>query len=172
MSKRLSLEDKISSLTRLHEAGLNFDEIPEDYISEDNIIVNNVITNLKKAYTKEKLSISQITACEGMGIKFDNSVGDTNKEIAFLMHAKQEGTNFGDFCYGDNADEKYSAYCYIKDLRDKYSKGELTEEQVNVCANDFKIIIEKDRINDILKEQIRNSAYKNITYYPQIKNLF
>lgn len=178
INKKMTFEGKINYLEKLCNDGICISNLPTNYISEDNILVNNVITNLKSAYQKDKLSIKQITRCEELGIRINggkfevSKKNDTNCEIEYLKKALKEGIVFSEYVFGEKSKANCSISLYIDDLRKKYASSELTVEQIETCINELKIIIPKNKMTNILNSKIRESALKNIVFGEQINELF
>ena len=159
--KNMALADKIAFLEKLNDDGVNLKEIPDDYITEDRIIVKNVICNILKAYEKDIMSVKQIIKCEELGISFKASE-DTQAEIGFLGKALNEGINFADYTCGDKSETESLISTYIKDIREKYTNSELDASQIYTCADGLKIIIPKEDLKNAVYNKIKTTAYRNI----------
>lgn len=170
-NRRMTLEEKITYLENLKNKGINLKDISLDYISEDGIIVNNVIINIKKYFKSNSMTIKQIIKCENLGITFEVNKNDVNYKINYLSKAKEEGINLVEIITNSNKYKQNSIYIYILDLREKYEKNHLTNEQVDSCIKDLNIIVSKEEKKEILLNKIKDSALKNIIFCNEINNV-
>lgn len=164
-TKKMSLEDKITYLEKLYKKGTKISELPSNYVSEDGIIVNNVIINIKKYYFKKLMTIEQVIKCENIGINFQDKEVTADFKIDFLMKAIEEGYNL---VYIIQNHDKYinnSIYKFIEDLRNNYEQEDLNDSQTDKCINTLSIIIPKDQRKELALNIIRECALKNITSY-------
>lgn len=164
-TKKMSLEDKIAYLESLYKKGIKISEIPSNFVSEDGIIVNNVVTNIKKYYEKQLMTIEQTIKCENLGINFQEIEVTADFKIDFLMKAIEEGYNLVYIIQNHNKYINNCIYKFIEDLRDRYEQEDLNEAQTDKCINTLNIIIPKDKRRELALNIIRECALKNITSY-------
>lgn len=168
-SRKMSLEEKISCLKKIKTNGIDLKNISKDFVTDDGIIVNNVMTNLKKYYQKNQLSIKQIMECENLGIEFPSKQKALEDKIAFLEKAKEEEISFPEITQNYEKYSCTSVYQSISDLRNAYQNRLLTEEQEEICINDLKIIIPNEEKKAIVMQKIREGALKNIIFREEIQ---
>ncbi len=166
-TRKMNLEDKIVFLENLHKIGINLSNLPINYVSKEGIIVNNVIINIKKYYTKNLMTTEQTIKCENLGIDFQDKATTTDFKINFLKKATEEGYNL---VYIIKNNEKYknnSIYRFIEDLRNSYEEDALDDFQIDECINKLKIIIPKNQRTEIALNIIRDCTLKNIISYSE-----
>ena len=166
--RRMTTEERIEYLTYLHTHGLDFNTMAENYVSEEKVIVKNVIQNMYSLYNKDKLTIKQIMQCEDIGIKFEVKK-EIKDKIEFLKKAISEGIILSDITLHE---EKYSnnlIFKYILELRESFEKNELNEEEINTCRSELKIIISDEEKKEIILKKVQESVLKNVVVSSDIK---
>ncbi|MDO4963853.1 MAG: hypothetical protein Q4E75_07160 [bacterium] len=163
---KLPIEGKISALEKLNAKGIKVCELPENYISHDNIMVKNVIINLKRHFSNGVLNTSQIDRCEKMGIRLVPENADANYRINFLKKALDEGIDLPNKILA--AEENCLIYKYASTLREDCKSSKLSEMQIKECTDTLKIILPKQEIKKILNNKIRQCALQNITLFDGI----
>ena len=167
-NRKMSKEEKIEYLTYLYEGGIDFNNIPDDYISKDKVIVKSVIRNIQRLYTNNKLTIKQIMSCEKIGIIFEDN-SSVDGKINFLKKARNEGILLSDITKCANDYSGSLVFKYICDLRSDFDKKILTEEQTNKCKEELKIILSEEEKQETVLNMLKESALKNVTISQKIE---
>ena len=166
-TRKMNLEDKILFLENLNKKGINISDLSNNFISEEGIIVNNVIINIKKYYNKNLMSTEQTIKCENLGINFQQEEITIDFKIDYLKKAVEEGYSLVDIIKNYEKYKNNSIYRFIEDIRNSYEEDSLDNLQIDECINKLDIIIPKNQRKDIALNLIKECALKNITSYSE-----